>query len=81
MIPDDLLALSIDGNKKDVTRRQWMGYAERCHVPSRAAQRILGEIAAAADDGAAMIARSMLPDDMKRAYRDLIRTRAAALMT
>jgi serine/threonine-protein kinase HipA len=46
VIPDDLLALAVDGNKKNVTRRQWMTYADHCKVTPRTAARILSEIAA-----------------------------------
>jgi len=76
VIADDLLALSIDGNKKNVTRRQWMTYAAHCRVPPRAAERILSEIAAATEDCAAMIAESALTDKMKSDYAALIRKRA-----
>lgn len=79
VIADDLLALAVDGNKKNVTRRQWMTYAEHCRVTPRAAARILGEIAAITDDAAAMIAQSALPDEMKAVYAALIRERGAAL--
>ena len=79
VIADDLLALSVDGNKKNITRRQWMKYAEHCHVTPRAAERTLRETVAAVDDCTAMIGRSALPDEMKTAYAALIRTRGAAL--
>jgi serine/threonine-protein kinase HipA len=79
VIADDFLALSVDGNKKNLTRRQWMTYAERCRVPPRAAERILGEIAAATEDATAMIERSALPGEMKADYAALIRRRGATL--
>jgi serine/threonine-protein kinase HipA len=79
VIADDLLALSVDGNKKNVTRRQWMTYAAHCKVPPRAAERILSEIAAATEDCTAMIARSALPDEMKANYAALVRKRATTL--
>jgi serine/threonine-protein kinase HipA len=79
VMADDLLALSVDGNKKNVTRRQWMKYAEHCRVTPRAAERILREIVAALDDCTAMIGRSALPDEMKTAYATLIRTRGPVL--
>jgi serine/threonine-protein kinase HipA len=79
VIPDDKLALAVGGNKKNVTRRQWMTYADHCKLPSRVAQRVLGEIGAAIEDCAAMIARSALPDEMKADYETLIRERGASL--
>ena len=79
VITDDLLALSVDGNKKNVTRRQWMTYAEHCQVTPRAAERTLRELAEAVDECTALIGRSALPDEMKANYRELIRTRAATL--
>jgi serine/threonine-protein kinase HipA len=79
VIADDSLALSVDGNKKNISRRQWMTYAERCKVTARTAARILREIAASTEDAAAMIARSALPEEMKTDYAALIRMRATSL--
>jgi serine/threonine-protein kinase HipA len=79
VIADDLMSLSVDGNKRDVTRRQWMTYAEHCRLPPRAAERVLRELAAATEDCASMIARSMLPAEMKTDYTVLLRKRGAAL--
>lgn len=80
VIPDDLLALSVEGNKKNVTRRQWLAYAEHCRVPPRAAARVLEEVGAKVDACAATIERSALPAEMKADYTALIRTRGAALV-
>jgi len=79
VVADDLLSLSIDGNKRDVTRRQWMTYAAHCKLPPRAAERVLREVAAAIEDCASIIARSALPAEMKTDYAALIRKRGAAL--
>jgi serine/threonine-protein kinase HipA len=79
VIADDLLALSVGGNKRNVTRKQWMTYAAYSKVPPRAAGRVLDEIAAAIEDATAMIERSALPAEMRRDYAALIRTRASLL--
>ncbi|MET0594442.1 MAG: HipA domain-containing protein [Polyangiaceae bacterium] len=76
ILPDDLLALSVDGNKKNVTRKQWMTYAAYCQLPPRAAERVLREIAEATEDCTAMIERSALPEEMKEDYAALLRKRA-----
>jgi serine/threonine-protein kinase HipA len=80
VIADDMLALSVDGNKKNVTKKQWLTYAAYCKVPPRAAARVLREIAEATGECTAMIARSALPDEMKPPYTELIRRRGAALV-
>lgn len=79
VIADDMLALSVDGNKKNVTKKQWMTYAAYCKVPPRAAERVLREIAGAKDDCAAMIERSALPEEMKKDYAALLGERAMTL--
>jgi hypothetical protein len=71
--------LSVDDNKKNITRRQWMTYAAHCKVAPRAAERVLRDIAAETEDAAAMIGQSALPEEMRRDYEALIRTRSALL--
>jgi serine/threonine-protein kinase HipA len=79
VIDDDLLALSVGGNKEDVTRRQWIEFSEKCNVRPRTAERILQEIGDATEDAVVLISRSALPSDMKSSYEALVRTRATML--
>lgn len=79
VIPNDELALPIGGKSKNISRRNWLDLAQRCSLPRRAAERVLSEIGGAADDAAALIRASLLPEAMKQEYETLVRERADAL--
>jgi serine/threonine-protein kinase HipA len=81
VIPDDQLALTIQGNRKNVTRKRWMKLAEACQLPEKAASRVLREIAAAVPEALDLIGRTSLPDEQKATYTDLVRGRGAELST
>lgn len=81
VIPDDQLALPIGGTTKHVGRRKWLELAERCKLSERAALRVLSEIGNAVDEADELIEASLLPAGMKQAYRELVRTRAQALVS
>jgi serine/threonine-protein kinase HipA len=80
VIPGDQLALAVAGNKKNVTRRQWLELAAACKLPARAAERVLAEIVAAASDAGDLVTRSALPEEMKTDYRRLIAERTTKLV-
>jgi serine/threonine-protein kinase HipA len=79
VIPDDPLALSVAGNKKNVTQRQWHKLAEACRLPVRAAERVLRDVAHTGERAVELVERSLLPADMKRSYQKLLAKRGAAL--
>lgn len=80
VIEDDLLALPVGGNKRDVSHREWLALAQRCGLNERAAARVLGEIGGATEDAAGLITRSALSDEMKEIYQALVRERGRALV-
>ncbi len=79
VIPGDRLALPVGGRDGGLTRRGWLEYAAYCGVPRRAAERVTKQVAAALAPASELVERSFLPDEMKAAYRDLLRERAGAL--
>lgn len=79
VIPDDTLALSVSGNKKNITARQWMTLASVCELPERAARRVFQELAEAPDDAQKLVQASPLPDDMKSEYVKLLFQRARTM--
>jgi serine/threonine-protein kinase HipA len=79
VIKDDLLALSVDGNKKNVTPRQWASFAKACLLPERAAVRVLRATVAAETDARDLIARSYLPTEMKNDYSEQLKKRTKLL--
>ncbi|MBA3392479.1 MAG: HipA domain-containing protein [Deltaproteobacteria bacterium] len=78
VIVDDQLALSVGGTKKQVGRKKWLDLAAQCQLKPVVAERVLRELRDATDDAITLIEASLLPADMKAAYRELVRERAAA---
>jgi serine/threonine-protein kinase HipA len=79
VIPDDQLALPVGGKRERITRRQWLEFAKQCWVPERTAERVLRDIASAAEDCAELIHSSALSDEMKQTYQALLRERSEGL--
>lgn len=79
VIPDDQLALSVDGNKKLPSKKQWLALAKACGVPDKPALRVLADVAKVRAAALALIGRSYLPLDMREAYAALISVRAEHL--
>jgi serine/threonine-protein kinase HipA len=79
VIPNDTLALPIQGKKDKLRRTDWLGFATYCGVPDMTAVRILEKQAAVLTKAAALIDRSFLPSDQQREYRQLISDRSAEL--
>ncbi len=78
VIKGDELALPIGGTKR-IGRRRLLALATQCQLPTRVAERALQDHAAATADVIDLIRACLLPDEMKREFVDLIRSRAAIL--
>ena len=79
VIPDDLLALPIGGNRGDIRPREWLDYARACGLPPRAGARAMEQPKSVLEPAVALLARSALPPDLRGAYEELLRARAANL--
>lgn len=79
VIHDDVLALSVGGNKKNITRKQWLALAKACQLPERAAVRVLAETANAEGDALELVRSSYLPAEMKAQYAAMLTQRAKGL--
>lgn len=55
-------------------RRKWIELTERCRLPKHITKHVFREIAGATDEA---IDASLLPSEMKKAYKQLIRVRSA----
>jgi serine/threonine-protein kinase HipA len=75
------LALSIRGRKNRLTRSDLIDSfgRERLALTNQAIDGALARFQAAADEWEALVAASFLPADLQRAYRELLRERAARL--
>jgi serine/threonine-protein kinase HipA len=79
VLPDGDLALSLGGKKSGLTRRSFLELADYARLPRKAAERELRRIVAARSDALELVARSFLPDPMKRDYIALLTERGAIL--
>jgi serine/threonine-protein kinase HipA len=79
VLPDDDLALTLSGKKKNITRRMWLNFAEYCEIPERAAKRVIGEQTDVLDEALDLIARSFLPERGKTRYEEILRENTAVL--
>jgi serine/threonine-protein kinase HipA len=79
VIPNDPLALPVQGKKDNLTRDLWLRFADYCQLPRRAAERVLRDHAQAIDPALALVARSFLPAEMKAEYQALLRERGSKL--
>lgn len=79
VIPDDTLALPVDGRDKNLTRRKWLDFAEYCGIPERAAKRVISEQIDALEPASRLLSASFLPSDMKEQYESIVRENTAVL--
>jgi len=79
IIPDDQLALPLQGKKDNLRRGVWRRFAEYCGLPEKVALRVLNTQAAALDEATKLIDRSFLPDDQKQDFKRLIADRTNSI--
>lgn len=79
VIPDDHLALSINGKNNRLRAGDWKRLADYCGLPERAADRVRSEVSGALDGVNDLIGRSLLPEEMKAEYEELIEKRVGSL--
>lgn len=79
LIEGDQLALPVGGNRKEVTARQWLEFAQYCQIPPRAAARALGRLAQELEPALGLVQRNLLPEDLREAFGKLLRERVKTL--
>jgi serine/threonine-protein kinase HipA len=79
VIPDDTLALTVGGRDRNLTRREWLEFAEYCELPERAAQRLLSEQIESLEPALQLINASFLSPRMKEQYQELLRRNTSVL--
>ena len=75
----DELALTMHGKKRNLTRNDFLTFAENAGITHDAAEKILGKVASLADTYIALCKDSYLPEDMKAALEALILARTKNL--
>lgn len=79
IIPNDPLALPVQGRNDKLHREEWMRFAAYCELPEKSAHHVLEKQASVMDDAIKLIDQSFLPNDQKDAYKYLIDERTQKL--
>ncbi len=79
VMPDDVLAIPLQGKQDNLRRGAWRRFAEYCGLPEKVALRVLDKQASVLTDAIALIDRSFLPEDQREAYKQLIAERTESI--
>ena len=81
VIPEDneQMALTINGKKQNIRRKDFIIFAETIGVPQKAAEKMIEKVVKLKDKYIAMCRESYLPDDKKETLEKLIEERIAVL--
>lgn len=81
VLPEDReeFALTMNGKKSNLRRNDFLHFAEQCGIGNAAAEKIIKKVLAAEQDYIKLCDESYLPQDMKDALKELIRSRCARL--
>ena len=81
VLPEDReeLALTMNGKKLNLRRNDFLHFAEQCGVGKAAADKIIKKVLASEEEYLNLCDESYLPQDMKDALKELIRSRCARL--
>ena len=80
VLPDDKLALAVDGRDKNLTRRTWLDFATYCGLREPVARRMLAEQIEVTDASIDCINRSYLGMEAKDRYEQILRENTAILV-
>ena len=73
------LALTLNGKKQNIRRKDFLIFAEACGLNSKSAEKMIEKIVSLKDTYIGMCRESYLPDDMKESFEALICERIAVL--
>lgn len=81
IMPNDTeeLALTLNGKKRNITRRDFLTFAENAGILREAAEKIIDRIVSLGDTYIELCKESYLPEDMKMSLEELIRSRISKL--
>ena len=81
VLPEDEeeMALTMNGKKNKLTRKDFMIFAESCEVFERTAEKIIDKVLIKENKYLEMVEEAILPEEMKTRLAELIRTRAKRL--
>ena len=75
----DQMALTLNGKKRNITKKDFMNFAKNCQIPEASAKNMLAKLCSLEDVFLAQCDDSYLSDEQKTKLKDLIRKRTAIL--
>ncbi|UTC96168.1 HipA domain-containing protein [Treponema denticola] len=82
IIPEDKeeFALPINGKKRNIHRKDFLIFASSCGIAKLAAEKMIGQLVSMKPVFVDMCRNSLMPQDMKEAFIELVDKRVSALM-
>ena len=82
IIPEDKeeFALPINGKKRNIHRKDFLVFAVDCGIAKLAAEKMIGQLVSMEPIFIEMCCNSLMPQDMKEAFIELVDKRVSALM-
>ena len=76
---DEQFALTINGKKRNIRKKDFQLFAENAGIPAAAAQKIIADVVSLEDTYISMCKDSYLPEHLKTALIDIITSRTSVL--
>ena len=75
----DEFALTMNGKKQDIEKKDFMIFAENCNINQKSAEKIINKVIRMKDTYLKMCQESYLPDELKASLEELICKRISVL--
>ncbi len=81
IMPEDTeeFALPMNGKKTNLRRKDFLVFADACGISSKAAEGMLSKVISMHTQFANMISESLLPEELKKRFSDLLSKRIEAI--
>ena len=79
LIPDDEMALQMQGKRKEIRRKNWLAFGKYCKLPERAITRLIRTQIDALEPAIELVGSSFLDDQQKSAYEKILRKNTGVL--
>ena len=76
---EDQFALTLNGKKRNIRKKDFLIFAEHCGITSKSAQNMMKKICSLQDKFIKQCDESYLPDELKQTMKELISTRIETL--
>jgi serine/threonine-protein kinase HipA len=79
IIPDDEMALPMQGKRKEIRRKNWMVFGDYCKLSKHAVDELVGQQIEQLKPALDLVQASFLPDNQKLEYTKILKSNTAIL--